>query len=126
MPQRTVARAGLDGGLHRHRIQQPRPHSGPSRSVAGRAHRRRSSELALRFLGLEDFPKYRSGGRLENYRGRPPLSDAAFKVVAALVQAAAETLERIDQRFALSGKGQDRLVLAPALFQATLEELASS
>ncbi|MFV2071590.1 MAG: hypothetical protein ACC742_02920 [Thermoanaerobaculales bacterium] len=38
-------------------------------------------ELALRFLGLEEYPHFRRGGRLEVYRGDPPLSDAAFKLL---------------------------------------------
>lgn len=35
----------------------------------------------LRFLGLESFPQYRQGGRLENYRGQPPLSPGDRKSV---------------------------------------------
>jgi hypothetical protein len=45
----------------------------------------------LRFLGLEAFPAYREGGRLQNYRGS--LSDGAFRVLCALVHAAAGRLE---------------------------------
>jgi hypothetical protein len=47
----------------------------------------------LRFLGLENFPAYRAGGRLENYRGTPPLSDEACAVLQSLVEAAAGNLE---------------------------------
>ncbi|MCH9648179.1 MAG: hypothetical protein K0U98_08070 [Deltaproteobacteria bacterium] len=43
------------------------------------------TELALRFLGLEAFPDYRSGGRLENYLGDPALSPAAFEILQGLV-----------------------------------------
>src|ERR1700710_2073650 len=32
----------------------------------------------LRFVGLEDFPRYRPGARLDLYRGKPPLSGGAF------------------------------------------------
>jgi hypothetical protein len=79
----------------------------------------------LRFLGLEDFPRYREGGRLENYRGNPPLSEEAFRVLQALVKAAAENLERryaeqlADYRTA-AGWAQGLM----ALYQGTLEELA--
>ena len=51
----------------------------------------------LRFMGLESFPAYRPGGRLENYRGDPPLSDPAFRVLQSLVHAAARTLEAWDR-----------------------------
>jgi hypothetical protein len=81
----------------------------------------------LRFVGLEDFPRYRAGGRLENYRGRPPLSDDAFRVLQALVKSAAENLERLD---AGSGPGPPSAeALArrlTALSRRTLEELASA
>ncbi|HUS17311.1 MAG TPA: hypothetical protein VM536_20130, partial [Chloroflexia bacterium] len=46
----------------------------------------------LHFVGLEAAPVYRAGGRLENYRGAPPLSDSAFAVLGRLVVAAAEHL----------------------------------
>ncbi|HET7620611.1 MAG TPA: hypothetical protein VFK39_01795 [Gemmatimonadaceae bacterium] len=52
----------------------------------------------LRFMGLESTQRYRRGGRLENYRGDPPLSDGAFTVLASLVRAAAAQLERFDSR----------------------------
>ncbi|HVG09669.1 MAG TPA: hypothetical protein VNM67_18355, partial [Thermoanaerobaculia bacterium] len=45
----------------------------------------------LRFLGLEDYPRYRAGGRLEIYRG--DLSDEAFSVLQGLVRVAALNLE---------------------------------
>jgi hypothetical protein len=50
----------------------------------------------LRFLGLEAHPRYRPGGRLENYRGTPPLSDAAFEILQAVVVRAAERLAAAD------------------------------
>ncbi|MDX1384805.1 MAG: hypothetical protein R3190_14225, partial [Thermoanaerobaculia bacterium] len=50
----------------------------------------------LRFLGLEDLPRVRPDGRLQSYRGEPPLSDAALAVLARLVRAAAHNLEKSD------------------------------
>ena len=35
-------------------------------------------DLALRFFGLEGYPQYRAGGRLEVYRPDPPLSEGAW------------------------------------------------
>ena len=80
----------------------------------------------LRFMGLESFPKYRSSGRLENYRGQPPLSDRAFAILQALVVAAAKNLEDFDRKYAaeLSLKPNQSLILI-ALTYLTLEELAS-
>lgn len=96
----------------------------------------------LRFLGLESFPNYRSGGRLQNYRGQPPLSDKAFKILQALVKDAAENLQRFDGDRAISISNQDldenstniipptdksnsQIWILMALTCLTLEELAS-
>ena len=81
------------------------------------------ADWALRFLGLEDSIKYRAGGRLENYRGS--LSDAAFVVLQALIRAAAAGLERFDRRYFLGPHAsEDRMPLAPALLQISLEGVA--
>lgn len=77
----------------------------------------------LRFLGLEEYPRYREGGRAQNYRGNPPLSDEAFAGLQTLVVAAAHNLET----FTRQADGRDpawraRLVLA--LTAQTLDGLA--
>ncbi len=80
----------------------------------------------LRFLGLEDAERYRPGGRLENYRGDPPLSDAAFAVLQRLVRRAAARLEALDAALpedSRSLQGRARMVLALAAL--TVEELAA-
>lgn len=57
-------------------------------------------DWALHFLGLENFPRYRSGGRLENYRGDPPLSDPALHAVGGMVRDAIQSIHRFHQRHA--------------------------
>ncbi len=52
-------------------------------------------DLALRFFGLDAYPEYRSGSRLENYRGTPPLSDEALAVARTLVHDAIRSLARL-------------------------------
>ncbi|MFY9820519.1 MAG: hypothetical protein WAM82_04005 [Thermoanaerobaculia bacterium] len=71
----------------------------------------------LRFIGLEGFPDYRAGARLDLYRGNPPLSDGAFQVLQRLIREAALSLERFD-----AGQSQDG---APAGTARTLAALAS-
>jgi len=80
----------------------------------------------LRFLGLESFPHYREGGRLQNYRGQPQLSDGAFQILQALVSAAAENLECFDAEHIgkLRNTNIQPLMLT-SLSYLTLEELAS-
>jgi hypothetical protein len=81
----------------------------------------------LRFVGLEAFPKYRHDGRLQNYRGHPPLSEEAFRILQCLVKAAAENLERFDRRYASQPRTlEDQVTLLVALTTLTLEELAGS
>jgi hypothetical protein len=91
-----------------------------------RALGRYRADLALRFLGLEAHPVFRPGGRLEVYRGQPPLSDDAFAVVRALAVKAAANLERFgdaSSRHLRDLGALGRLVFA--LTTMTLEELAS-
>ena len=84
------------------------------------------AEWLLHFLGLENFPAYRQGGRLQNYRGEPALSDGAFAVLQALVVKAARNLEKFDERNASQLSGPEgRLRAMLALSCMTLEELAS-
>jgi hypothetical protein len=80
----------------------------------------------LRFCGLEEEDGCRADGRLWNYRGDPPLSDAAFAVLQRLVRAAALRLQEADA--ALDGGfrtpgGRARVLLA--LAELTLEEIAA-
>lgn len=75
--------------------------------------------LARRFLGLESFPPFREGGRLENYRGSPPLSDDAFRVLCGVVREAVRGLGRV------AGLDVPTDRLAAALMTLDLEELAA-
>jgi hypothetical protein len=52
-------------------------------------------DLARRFLGVDLLPQLRSGGRLEVYRGDPPLTDRALEAVAALGAEATRQLARV-------------------------------
>lgn len=80
----------------------------------------------LRFVGLENFPRYRTGARLDIYRGRPPLSDGAFRVLQRLVKTAAENLERFDAGLPETMKTvQGKALLIATLASLRLEDLAS-
>jgi hypothetical protein len=59
----------------------------------------------LRFVGLENYPDYREGGRLQNYRGVPPLSDGAFVLLQKLVFEAARHLHAASACLPASGFG---------------------
>lgn len=79
----------------------------------------------LRFMGVEGGA-YREGGRLQNYRGTPPLSDGAFAVLQALVRSAAAGLEAVDALRPRRTTGADESARAlRALAMLPLEVLAS-
>lgn len=83
----------------------------------------------LHFYGLEAYPHYRPGGRLENYRRQsadaPGLSDDAFAVLQALVVTAAERLATLSRRLPdYDPPRQKQLLLT--LAQRSLEELAGA
>lgn len=81
----------------------------------------------LRFLGMESFPDYREGSRLQNYRGQPPLSEGAFKILQALVKSAAENLEHFDAEHGEELRSlNSQPIMLITLTYLTLEELASS
>lgn len=80
----------------------------------------------LRFIGLESFPQYREGGRLQNYLGQPPLCAGAVRILQALIKDAAENLQHFDTDYANKLKtlrGQTLVLIS--LCSLTLEELAS-
>lgn len=75
----------------------------------------------LRFMGLESFPNYREGGRLQNYRGS--LSEGSFKILQVLIFSAAKNLESFERQ---QQKNKiNPIVMLIALCSLTLEELAS-
>jgi hypothetical protein len=80
------------------------------------------AEWMLRFLGLEAHPVYRAGGRLENYRGSPPLSDVAFRLLISLVWRAAWNLEQFDS---IAGARLSMPAALMAIASFTIDELAA-
>lgn len=80
----------------------------------------------LRFLGLENFPAWREGGRIGSYRGDPPLSDGAFRVLQALIKRAAENVEDFDRTLPPGPRPLgERALVTTALASLRLEDLAA-
>lgn len=84
------------------------------------------ADWALRFLGLEAFPTYRRGARLEYYRGDPPLGAGAFRVLQCLVKRAAHNLEAYNRERRTSLRPAGRLRTVVALTRLTVEDLAAT
>lgn len=85
-----------------------------------------NADWLLRFMGLESFPYYREGGRLQNYLDETVLQSDHFIEIQKQVIAAARNLERFD---AIAGQahrdvpGQAFMLLAITRF--TLAQLAA-
>ena len=83
------------------------------------------AELARHFFGLETYPEYRPGGRLENYLGDPPLGEAAFKVLQNVVDKAIANLGAFDEDETQRAEGRRPLAsIVIAIGSMTLDELA--
>jgi hypothetical protein len=78
----------------------------------------------LRFMGLEAYPRYREGARLQNYRGDPPLGPQAFAILHSLVVRAARALERFCASVgAAVREPRERVVLLLVMARLTLDQL---
>ena len=87
------------------------------------------AEWFLRFMGLEAFPVYREGGRLQNYVGKVSWQSHQFQACQMALKAAAESLERFDRRLggnyrSLSGRALVLLTLSRFTLQELTEETA--
>lgn len=83
------------------------------------------SDWFLRFIGLENYPHYREGGRLENYFGVPPLTLGSVRILQALVRQAACNLQLFHDRHRDQLlKSEHQLQLLTKLTMLTLEEIA--
>jgi hypothetical protein len=82
-------------------------------------------EWFLHFIGLEAYPQYREGGRLQNYLGTPPLSPGAFVILQHLVQSAVAYIAQLDQRYATTPDVRERITQVLALLlRVTLLDMA--
>lgn len=80
----------------------------------------------LRFMGLEDYPGYRQGGRLENYLTDSSPQASSFQAVQTQLKAAVENLKSFDvEKGAELRDTESQALLILALAQFTLSELAT-
>ncbi len=78
----------------------------------------------LRFLGLESYPTYREGGRIQSYLGTPPLSPQAFKGLQHLMKSAAEQVELFDHSLPFAESDLERTYRLLALCRSGLDQIA--
>lgn len=85
-----------------------------------------SAKHFLTFLGLEDFPNYREGGRMQNYIGNPPLSKGSFEILQKMMVDIAHNLEEWDKSL-VEGPGtpQEQANIILTLAALSPEEMTS-
>lgn len=79
----------------------------------------------LCFMGLENYPAFRPGGRLTNYLKNVEMSEQAFRYLLTLIKSAAENVEKIGEKYAevYSDRGKYQMLLQ--LTKTNLVELAA-
>ncbi|QOG01213.1 hypothetical protein [Flavobacterium sp. MDT1-60] len=79
----------------------------------------------LTFMGLENYPHYREGGRLENYVKESKLSEADFKQLIIIVKNAIENIAIFDKNLGKLKSIKDQTRRIDALCEIGLIDLAS-
>jgi hypothetical protein len=85
-----------------------------------------STAWMLAFMGLEAYPNYRKGARLENYVGNAKLSDEDFKRLTTVVKSAIETVACFDTELGVIDSETDQLCRVDALCTTDLLKIAST
>lgn len=78
----------------------------------------------LHFIGLENYPVYRKGARLENYLGNPVLSSAATKILERILVEAVQQVAVFDQELGPTQSTRERTLRLLTLCQFSLEQIA--
>jgi hypothetical protein len=79
----------------------------------------------LHFMGLEEYPKYRRGARLENYVKDNRLSREDFRQLIKIVKNAIEIISLFDKHLGKLNSDKDQVCRVDALCETGLIELAS-
>lgn len=80
----------------------------------------------LHFVGLENYPNYRKGARLENYKGQNELSDEAFQGLKTIVKNVADSILEFDNALGKIRSSNDRSNRIKSICEVDLLTMASS
>ncbi|MEN6462425.1 MAG: hypothetical protein ABFC94_13800 [Syntrophomonas sp.] len=84
------------------------------------ANGRYRADWFLHFMGLENYPRYRAGGRLQKYIVQSEMSAGTFKLLQYVVKQAADNLEEFDKTIA---KSKDKAQIIMALSKLSLLDM---
>lgn len=79
----------------------------------------------LHFMGLEDYPKYRVGARLQNYQAPVQLSKEAFDGLKVLVRNISDTISGFDKRLGKITTSDDHLNRIKSICEVDMITMAS-
>ncbi|MEM6718287.1 MAG: hypothetical protein AAF611_03130 [Bacteroidota bacterium] len=79
----------------------------------------------LRFIGLENYPAYRDGGRLQNYQSPKQLSEEAFKGLQVLMYNISDTLTAFDRTLGTIKTSEEQLRRLKSICEVDMITLAS-
>lgn len=82
-------------------------------------------EWMLTFMGLEEFPKYRKGARLENYLGNSDLSFENFETLTTIIKNAIENIARFDAQLGKIISDKDHKCRIEALCETDVLDIFS-
>lgn len=84
-----------------------------------------NADWFLKFIGLENYPKYRSGARLENYLGTSQLSKEGFNLLKTIVKLAAHNVAEFDEYLGPHQNQIDRTARLMSLCSLDLLKISS-
>ena len=79
----------------------------------------------LTFLGLEEYPKYRKGARLENYLGNDNISLENFERLTEIIKNAIENIALFDAELGKITSDNDQMCRIDTLCETSVIEIAS-
>jgi hypothetical protein len=84
-----------------------------------------NKEWMLTFMGLEEYPKYRKGARLENYLGDTNLSFENFEKLTLIIKNAIDNIALFDSRIGKINSEKDQMCRIDVLCETGVLEMAS-
>ena len=84
-----------------------------------------SMDWMLAFMGLENYPTYRKGARLENYLGSSDLSFENFEKLTSIIKNAIKNIAGFDDELGKINSANDQIARIDALCKVSVLKIAS-
>ncbi|WP_257669667.1 DUF7005 family protein [Parapedobacter tibetensis] len=84
-----------------------------------------NADWFLKFIGLERYPQYRAGARLENYLGKPPMAAEALEILKTILVKATKHVALFDEHVGTPSDMMDKVQRLLSLCSMDLVEMSS-